>query len=102
MIPLMGSSPHVDNRPSPFQQAEFERLQRERNDAQNQAITATQQNIGGINLDWLKQYGQTSAMAVAGIGAPFSAISGGFSTPFLKTSGAPLSGAASPRSGAKV
>lgn len=86
----MGSSPHVDNQPSPFQQAEFERLQREKDVADRQAVLATQQTIGGISLDWLRQYGQTSAQASAGIGAPFSSISGGFSNPFTRASGAPL------------
>lgn len=57
--------------------------------AEQQSIIATKQNVGGVALDWLRNYGQTTAMQAAGIGAPFSTIAGGFSIPFAKPTGAP-------------
>lgn len=58
--------------------------------AETEAVRATQQNVGGLALEWLRNYGQTTAMKAAGIGAPFSTIGGGFATPFAKSTGAPV------------
>jgi len=54
---------------------------------------ATQKQLGGINLDWLRNYGQENAMQAAGIPAPFSTVSGGFQTPFTSRAGTPIGGA---------
>lgn len=58
-----------------------------------ETASATQKQLGGINLDWLRNYGQINAMQTAGIPAPFSTVSGGFQTPFMSTSGTPIGGA---------
>ena len=41
------------------------------------AATAQQQQMGGLQLDWLRNYGQTPAMKAALIPAPFSTVAGG-------------------------
>jgi hypothetical protein len=53
---------------------------------------ATRQQLTGTQLDWLRQYGQTSAMKEAGIPAPFSTVAGGFQTPMLGSAGNILPG----------
>jgi hypothetical protein len=54
---------------------------------------ATRQQLSGTQLDWLRQFGQTSAMKEAGIPAPFSTVGGGFQTALLDTAGNILPGA---------
>ena len=54
---------------------------------------ATQKQLGSLNLDFLRTYGQTSAMKAAGIPSPFSTVSGGFQTPFASASGSLIGGA---------
>ena len=54
---------------------------------------AVRQQVTGTQLDWLRQFGQTSAMKEAGIPAPFSTVGGGFQTPLLGTAGNVLPGA---------
>lgn len=54
-----------------------------------QTANVTQQQMGGLQLDWLRTYGQSPAMKAAGIPSPFSTISGGFQNPFASTAGKP-------------
>jgi hypothetical protein len=55
-----------------------------------ESADAVKQQLAGTQLDWLRQYGQTSAMKQAGIPAPFSTMGGGFTTQLLDTAGNPL------------
>lgn len=63
-------------------------------DSAKATATATQMQMGGLQLDWLRNYGQTAAMKAAGIPAPFSAVTGGIGTPFASTAGKPTAAAA--------
>jgi hypothetical protein len=88
----MGSSPQAPpDQPNAFQKKELEDLEKQQKIADQQNILTAQQNLGGIQLDWLRQFGQANAVRTAGIGSPFSAVTGGFSTPFLSPQGTPLS-----------
>jgi hypothetical protein len=62
-------------------------------DSAKATATATQQQMGGLQLDWLRNYGQTSAMKAAGIPSPFSTVTGGFQNPFASTAGRPTAAA---------
>jgi hypothetical protein len=62
--------------------------------ARKQAADATQQQLAGVQMDWLRNYGQSTAMTAAGIPAPFATKGGGFATPFMSPAGAPIGGAA--------
>jgi hypothetical protein len=88
----MGSTASANPSPDASQAQLIQLLYQQMGVAEGQAIQATQQNVGGLALEWLRNYGQTTAMKAAGIGAPFSTIGGGFATPFARASGAPMPG----------
>lgn len=69
---------------------EQDQLTQQMDAARNEAAKATQQQLAGTQLDWLRTYGQSSAMAAmtaANIPAPFSTKAGGFDTALLGTAG---------------
>ena len=68
-------------------------LMQEYQDSAKATAVATQQQMGGLQLDWLRTYGQTNSMKAAGIPAPFSTVSGGMATPFASTAGIPTAAA---------
>lgn len=93
----MGSSaPKADNTPTPFQKKLLERLEKERELADQQAALVTQQSLGQVNLDWLREFGNFNKFrnlvqrgGAAAAPMPFSAINGGFSRPFMNPDGNP-------------
>ena len=72
-----------------------QQLMQQFKDSQVATANATQQQMGGLQLDWLRTYGQTASMKTAGIPAPFSTVSGGMATPFASTAGIPTAAAVS-------
>jgi len=67
----------------------LQQLMQQYKDSAVQTANATQQQMGGLQLDWLRTYGQSPQMKAAGIPSPFSTISGGFQNPFASTAGKP-------------
>jgi len=86
----MGSSPHVEDQPTPFQKELLDQLAKDKTQAQQESLRKAQEELGSVNLDWLREYGQMSANVISGVGVPFSGVWTGFSAPFMKPSGQAL------------